>query len=274
MFRNYLFKNLDLDTIKRFAYIYLHPLYDMRTNKEVSKCNNINFIACVSPHLSVWNSDMSIDKKKFKFLFPSDITQFPQSSDEVSVINKKNVFYYSRLVPEKGIFELPEIVSEILNSGIDVNLEIAGKFSYRKDESIFLDLLKRYNIEKHVKVLGFLSEVELKKRLSESKVLLYPSHSDSFSISMLNSLHLKTKVVAYDLPCLKEIYGNLHTVKFVKEYDTRAMATEAINLLNENTESYLASFQLPEMVKFRQLTSDPLEVFKAISNLVEEALHK
>lgn len=272
--KNELSSLLHIETLKRNVSFIIHPLFDRHINRIISKCENLQFVGVVSSYLASQNLEISKNKDTFRYLFPSDISQFRSEVEAKPRKDKQLIFFYSRLVPEKGIFEVPKILKEIRNLGHDVNLMIAGEFKYKKDEQTFFRLLNRYGVKEYVIFMGFLNENELKDVLSNSKVLMYPSHSDSFSIALLNSIHLKTKVVAYDLPALKDIYSNLPAVRFVKEYDTNAMALAVSDILKEEEQTYLNSFNNPQTTNFLELTANRNKLFDAISDLIDEALSK
>ena len=46
--------------------------------------------------------------------------------------------------------------------------------------------------------------------------MIYPSHVDAFSYTVLEALNLKTPVIAYDIPALRIYYNNLEGVTLVK----------------------------------------------------------
>ena len=75
--------------------------------------------------------------------------------------------------------------------------------------------------------------------------MLYPSHSDSFSISVLQALFLHVPVVAYDIPGLS-LYKNFKAVALAKEFDINAMTDMALAYLNNKNEL----FNDPNLVKF------------------------
>ena len=81
-----------------------------------------------------------------------------------------------------------------------------------------------------MRLTGWLSKEELYGLLSRAKVLLYPSHSDAFPFVILESLVCGTPVVAYGIPGPRSVYGGLPAVRFVREFDRRAMAEEALRL--------------------------------------------
>lgn len=263
---------LDSETLKRYVSFLIHPLFDRRINQRVSSCGALQFIAVVNNCLATQNSEMSENKNKFRFLFPSDVSQFGSKKRMQPKKDRNDIFFYSRLVPEKGIFEIPKILMKIKYLGHDMNLNVAGNFIYRRDEQVFRRLLIKYGVKEHVNMMGFISEDDLRDVLSSSKVLMYPSHSDSFSISILNSLHLKTKVVAYDLPALKDVYGNIPAVRFVKEYDAEAMALAISGILKEDERTYFDSFDNAQTANFLETTESSDKLFEAISKLIDEAL--
>jgi glycosyltransferase involved in cell wall biosynthesis len=54
--------------------------------------------------------------------------------------------------------------------------------------------------------------------------MIYPSHSDAFSLSILESLALGTSVVAYDIAGPKSVFTDLFAVKFSREFDVLGLA--------------------------------------------------
>ncbi len=62
----------------------------------------------------------------------------------------------------------------------------------------------------------------------KAKLTLYPSHVDSFSYIVLESLLLGVPVVAYNIPALKLNYGGLY---LVEEGDVEALATKVLEVL-------------------------------------------
>lgn len=265
---------MNIETLKRYISFSFHPFLHQRINKRISKCRNLAFISFVNSYLQIQNKEINESGARFHLLFPSDISQFKLKEGTQLEKNSQKILFYSRLVPEKGIFEVPRILLEILKLGHEVEMIIAGRFTYKKDEDVFYKLLEKFGVKEHTKFLGFLNEDALRDVLYSSKVLMYPSHSDSFSISILNSLHLKTKVVAYDLPALKDIYGNIPSVRFVKEYDTKAMALAISDILKEDERTYFDSFDNPQTANFLEATGSTEKLLYAISNLIDEAISR
>jgi glycosyltransferase involved in cell wall biosynthesis len=163
---------------------------------------------------------------------------------------KDYAIFYSRLVPQKGIRDLVKI-AKLVNGEILV----FGRFFDSSEEKYFLK-----SIPKNVRYIGFVGEEVLYKNIAEAKVLIYPSHQDGFSLSVLESIALMTPVVAYDIPAIRFVYGNLRAVKIVREFDYNSMATEInkflstpeyeiFNLFDKNIENFIKKHTWENVVK-------------------------
>ncbi|WP_256202758.1 glycosyltransferase [Sulfuracidifex tepidarius] len=163
--------------------------------------------------------------------------------------NKENyLVFWARLYYLKGIFEIPYIMREIVKRHRDVKLLIFGEFINNIEKEKFFNLIKNFNLEKHIKWLGFISDEEKYKIVSKARALIYPSHVDSFSLVILESLALGTPVIAYDLPGPKSIYRDLKAVRFVREFDIDRMALNVLDILKMKDEDYFSFLIYNEML--------------------------
>ena len=64
----------------------------------------------------------------------------------------------------------------------------------------------------NVEYLGQQAETELLDVITRSRLTIYPSYADSFSIVVLESLACGTPVVAYNIPAIKHIFGKCKAV--------------------------------------------------------------
>jgi len=152
------------------------------------------------------------------------------------------VFMSARHEPEKGIFDvvkIVKIVKEMMRR--DLRVAIMGKFLFRNVESKFYSLLRKYHLKDDFEVLGFVAESAKYSVLRRSKVFLYPSSKDVFSISLAEALAMGTPAVVYDLPFTR-MY-NIGGVYKVKYKDIKGMAQkvrEIIELSEKYPDKYLA----------------------------------
>ncbi|MGC8622094.1 MAG: glycosyltransferase family 4 protein [Caldisphaera sp.] len=140
-------------------------------------------------------------------------------------------FMAARLEPEKGIFDMLVIVhyiKKIVN--YNIKAVVLGRFINDRTEKIFLSKIKELDLESNIFLLGFVSEEEKINILCSSKVFLYPSTKDVFSISLADALACGLPVVVFDLPFVRQF--DQVGINKVKYRDINAMSTKVIELLN------------------------------------------
>ena len=152
------------------------------------------------------------------------------------------VYMAARLVPSKGLFDLLEVVKRM--GGRNFRIVILGRLEEYQEE--FLRRVDEYELRDVIVHVGYLDGRDKREVISRAKVLIYPSHDDANSITVLESLSLGTPVVAYDIPGLRFVYEGLPNVELVREFDYEGMALRASEYL-----SGAKRFQLtPELKRF------------------------
>jgi len=129
------------------------------------------------------------------------------------------------------MLELPRIHRRIRDE-TGLRLVVTGRFSDESTKRAFGRAAEKEGLKlgEDIVLAGFLPREKYYEALARARTLVYPSHSDSFSLTILESLAAGTPVVAYDIPGPRGVYGGLPAVRFVREFDRRAMAEEAARL--------------------------------------------
>ena len=189
---------------------------------------NVDFIGYVNSEL-VDLFSLTKDHANLYDLYPADASRFASIKRKMKI--KNQLVFFGRLVPEKGIFEIPRIAKHLKNLGINCHIKVIGKFTFDHEEHIFNNLKESLGVDDMIDYLGFLPEEQMADVIGSSSIFINPTHSDTYSIAMLEALSSDVVVVAYSIPFLKRLYSNVKAVEFVKEYDTRAMALKIAKLL-------------------------------------------
>lgn len=165
---------------------------------------------------------------------------------------KDYLVFYARLIPLKGILEIPYILKEIMwiGNNKELKLIIMGKFPNDSLKDLFFNLVKELRLEDNIVYKGFVPKDELLNIVSEAKCVVYPSHEDSFSLAILEALAVGTPVVAYDIPGPRSVFGDLSAVRFVEEFNIRHMAREVTNILRMKEDEYNSLIFNDKMEKF------------------------
>ncbi len=234
----YLKSTIELVKISHLPKIVLYGIYSFFIRNVIihrlNNAKNLLFTCIVNQN---YYENAKLNAKNIEILrVQSGIKNY--SDNKFKTIQNKNyqMIYFARLGYNKGIFDIPLIMKEIIKSS-DIKLMIVGKFDGDNEKVEFFHLLDVYGLKDKIIYKGYLSDQQLFDELAKSKIMIYPSHSDSFSLAIAQALANNTPVVAYNIAGLK-IYDKLNAVKLVKEFDYKALADEAVKILKmENTEN-------------------------------------
>ena len=131
-------------------------------------------------------------------------------------------------------------------------------------------------IENNIVYLGFLDEKNLAEYITRTKVFIYPTHEDSFGIVILEAIYFRTPVVTYNILGPKSVFKDVPIVKFVKEYDYKGMAKEALKILNMSDEEYysfITDKRVDEFIeKFKDWKSIASQYYNDIMSLANKKM--
>lgn len=187
----------------------------------------------LSASKSVVYEMMLFDRKlQMKFIDPPNGVDIERINQLEPAKDGFDAFFFARLEPSKGLFDLLYVWKHVVTHNSKLVLGVAGPLTtYVKD---FLKLINKISLQKNVVFLGTLKSWDDIVRLAKaSKVVLYPSQRDSFSLTVLESLACGVPVVAYDSSALRFHFAKVPAVKMFSIKAFTEMADE-INFLIEN----------------------------------------
>lgn len=110
------------------------------------------------------------------------------------------ILYTGNLYPHKNI----DVILQALKSLPDLTLKIISArsvFSKRIET-----LIKNYQVESQVKLLGYIKDSDFPKIYSKALCLVHPSFMEGFSLTGLEAMALNCPVISSNTSCLPEIY--------------------------------------------------------------------
>jgi len=170
-------------------------------------------------------------------------------------------FMAARLDPKKGMLDLLEVVYRVNQKmmdelGRDVKVVVLGRFTDERTKLLFLRRSKELGVLKNIDILGYLPEKEKFKVLCSTRVFLYPSTKDCFSISLIEAMACGCPAVVYELPFAKQFRTDaLFRVKY-KNLDSMAAVTADIPMLSYKQEEKYLYLRRRAMNFARQFTWD------------------
>jgi glycosyltransferase involved in cell wall biosynthesis len=133
--------------------------------------------------------------------------------------------YVGRFHPHKGFLDLPAIAARLRDEfSENVRIAVCGSAQFPRHEKQFEERVASYGVGKNLTMLRWLPRKELYRTIRRSRMLLYPSYVDAFSITVLESLCLGVPVVAYGIDALRMIWAHRTGVYMSPVGDTTALA--------------------------------------------------
>jgi len=158
--------------------------------------------------------------------------------------------YFGRLSPDKGLYDLLYVWSYVEKALPKARLMLIGSFTSERVERRFNELSSKLGL-RNVEYLGYFKHrEELYRHVAEAKVLVYPSHQDSFSLTMLEAVALGLLCVAYSIPALRYIYKDIPSVTLVRKGDIEGMSRAVVRALRMSYDEYLRVQTSPKLLEF------------------------
>lgn len=160
-------------------------------NNLVSSVKNLDKFVLISNELYNYYNNLLKNEKVKCLYIPNFIEEIPKNK---SKLNTNNIITVGRLSKEKGHADLIKVIS-LLNEKIeDFHLNIIGDGPTKKN---IQNLIKKYNLENKISLLGFLPKEEVYKYLEKSTVFLLPSLTESFGLVVLESFSKGVPVITF-----------------------------------------------------------------------------
>jgi len=197
-----------------------------------------------------------ISEEKIKILPPA-MNVF---SIEKRSTSRRKIVYIGRLAKSKNVELLIEAFSKLKIP--DIDLIIAGPdFGMLKQ---LKKITKDKGLQNRVFFMGWISEEEKMKLLSETAIFVHPSLEDVFLLSLLEAGGIGIPCVAFDVGSNAEILDDNKTGIIVKDISAQGLSEKLDLLLNDNKlyEEISSNSKLLLPKKFNwELTTKTLEEF-------------
>jgi len=140
-----------------------------------------------------------------------------------------DLIWMGRIHPQKGILEVPEIITLLKKKKPDIHIIIMGDArGVLKDQ--LLSAITQRGLEKNITFKGFVPEEEKIAYIKHSRIFLMTSYYESFGLVNVEAMTYGLPVVAYDLPVFSVFEKGMITVPVL---DNRKMAEAIFRLLDE-----------------------------------------
>ena len=148
------------------------------------------------------------------------------------------------------------------NKNKNYNILVAGGSELTEEERLSL---KKFGIEKQVKLLGFVDEKDLRYMYKNSTAFVYPSLEEGFGLPILEAIGSRGEVIASDIDAFREIGENM-----VRYFNPRKIES-LINALEQSTSERHNNEELERRAKYvinkyswKECVNKTIEVYKKV----------
>ena len=156
---------------------------------------------------------------------------------QVSVQHKKmfSAVFVGRVSKEKGVFDLLEAWRQIVTGKGDSRLLIIGT---GPDLIKVEETIVHYGLKESVAVCGSVDDLQMYSMLKSGKVFVFPSRFEGWGLAVAEALACGLPVVCYDIPALREVFGECRSVFFVPLGDIKKLLIATRKILELEQREY------------------------------------
>ncbi|MEN2415051.1 glycosyltransferase family 4 protein [Flavobacterium mesophilum] len=124
-----------------------------------------------------------------------------------------NILYFGSLIRKKGLLELPLIFNKVVERNAAAKLILVGKdvpdiISGNSSTWAMMQDLFSEKALKNVEYLGGVPYNEIKEKIQQSRICVFPSFAEAFPVSWLEAMALEKPIVASDVGWASEMIDN------------------------------------------------------------------
>ncbi|MCK9155681.1 MAG: glycosyltransferase family 4 protein [Paludibacteraceae bacterium] len=169
-------------------------------------------------------SKLHINEYKIEIIYNAISEEINKGKDDTPIASEKYILSVASIDPRKNFGQL---LKAYLKSGIKTPLYIAGS----KNKVFGESGISSESIQ-NVKLLGYVSDADLKRYYAQAELFIYPSLYEGFGIPPLEAISNNCPVIISDIPVFKEIYKD--SVCYVNPLSDEDIAEKMKLLVNNN----------------------------------------
>ncbi len=145
--------------------------------------------------------------------------------------------FVGRLTREKGVFDLVAAWQKIVRAKGGARLLIIGS---GPDTRELKRVVRELGLEGSVFVSGRRGDEEMYRLMKASKVFVFPSMFEGWGLAVGEALACGLPVVCYDIPALREVFGDCESVFLVPARDIEKLKSTLLRVLEMKEAGRLA----------------------------------
>ncbi|URC13070.1 glycosyltransferase family 4 protein [Flavobacterium sp. B183] len=154
----------------------------------------------------------------------------------------KNILYFGSLIRKKGLLELPYIFNKVVESNPEAKLVLIGKDVpdiVSGNSSTWKMMQESFSekANKQVSYLGSIPYSEIKSKIEEATICVFPSFAEAFPVSWLEAMAMQKAIVASNIGWAKEMIVDGESGFLAHPSNHDIFAAKILQLLNNPVEA-------------------------------------
>lgn len=177
--------------------------------------------------------------KKFTII-PNPIDTNLFQTNNKNPQKEKTILYFGSLIRKKGLLELPLIFNKVIENSPNTKLILVGKDvpDIISGNSSTWQMMQELFSEKakiNVDYLGSVPYSEIKIKIEEATVCVFPSFAEALPVSWLEAMAMKKAIVASDIGWANEMIIDGESGFLVSPNNHNLFASRIIQFLNDSS---------------------------------------
>lgn len=148
-----------------------------------------------------------LDKDKIKVIYNGINSKFISESKE-SVVKENYILSFGSIEPRKNTKLMIKVYKQLLDEYDDMKDTKLVLYGFRGyDKSKLKELIKSLKLEDKIIVYKYIEDDDLKELYKKSKIFCFLSSFEGFGLPIIESMALRTPVIALNNSCIPEIIG-------------------------------------------------------------------
>jgi glycosyltransferase involved in cell wall biosynthesis len=184
---------------------------------------------------------------------------------------EKSILYFGSLIRKKGLLELPLIFNKVIESDPENKLVLVGKDvpDINSGNSSTWQMMQKLFSDKaiaNVMYLGSVPHVEIKQKIQEAAICVFPSFAEAFPVSWLEAMAMEKPIVASNIGWACEVIEDEKSGFLVHPTNHDLFAKKIATLLKDETQCLkvgkLARKRVEESFDVKVLVKQNIDFYK------------
>ena len=218
-----------------FCHLDKRPVKWINKFHEKRGLQNADGLLSVSHYTAeVTNVLFGLDKEFTIIPNPIDTHLFSANAENSNA--EKSILYFGSLIRKKGLLELPLIFNKVIEKNPKAKLVLVGKdvpdvTTGNSSTWQMMQVLFSEEAKEKVQYLGSIHYTEIKAKIAEATLCVFPSFAEAFPVSWLEAMAMEKPIVASNIGWATEMIDDGKSGYLVHPKDHNLFANKIIDLL-------------------------------------------